>query len=123
MSALILPNHYAVDDLVEAVSKMLEPLAVTGKLEKENRWGILVQYSRREPGRIRFTGVTHDDIEFQMELHVKHVSRELMQEMFKDILDGINLRRKGRQEESIPYSLDNKPVPPPLAEAVRRTLH
>jgi len=126
------------DEIVEAVSKMLEPIARKGVLACENRWGIDVLYKKSDPAVIMFHFVTQDLLEVNLEfdiLELERRGREYMDSRVELILDQLEKARAERQRENQLVLNTHRPVesaappkPTGLASAVhdvvsRGTIH
>ena len=61
-------------EIAEAMSKLLGRFAQKGRLAKENRWGVVVWYNKRQVGKLAFEFITPDSLHVQLEFEMKELA-------------------------------------------------
>lgn len=105
-------QHYAIDDMVEAVCKRLEPWAAKGVDNDANKFGIVVQYNKKHPGVVAFIFATASDMKITMTVDFIKQKMPAIFKMCDDIADGIEAKQRERNLKALPIFVgNNQPRP------------
>lgn len=101
-------QHYAIDDMVEAVCKRLEPWAVKGVDDSANKFGIVVWYNNKQPGVVAFIFATASDMKITMTVDFIKQKMPAIFKMCDDIVEGIEAKQRERNLKALPIFINQQ---------------
>lgn len=100
-----LGGHTPFGDVIDALRGVFRRLSDGAKeLEGADRDGVAVHYSNTRRGIVLFEFVTHDDCHVQVEVDLRAVDREYIENTLAGVLEYINKHRASRSPVWLPAS-------------------
>lgn len=122
MSVNVTRDQFAVDGVVEYISKYFAPHAIKGEIKNENKYGVGVLFHKKEIGVIQFTFVTEDMIRAEMIISLRTQKPTDIAKMMIDVVDGVHIKREERASKFIIPELNTVFETNPLVIGIKAAL-